>query len=451
MNAVVRRTERELAVAVAEELDRRSVELVSMLPREVSLEEFKRVTLNALQGNPELLGCTFKSLFGAITRAAREGWVPDGRECYFDVRKNTKTGELTCAFIPGVHGYLKNTVGITLDDWRGGVVREGDDYEVVFGDNEHFTLRVDPFTQDEDRPIIGAYSIAILPGGKISRQFMSMKKLMAAKAKSASANGPRPQYSPWNTHPEDMYIKTVMKKHANRLPVGKRAGELLAEEREYDAAVTRGEAVDADKPKAAPKPRVAAPAPTAPAAQLQHLANGHDAEEEKRPPAETPAPAAAAPPAHTDTPQSSQPSTAAQTGTVKTASPSDAKAPAPASRQAQARRGPGRPTREEAEARARAEREAEDAAEEARKAAEAAAADDGQTEIGGGNDGGEIASIDQANIDGYQARNGGIPRSKAPAHYKAPGAFELLSAWLDGWDEADEEAKSDAAAGRVMA
>lgn len=427
--------------SVVAEIDRRAPELVAILPRDVSLEEFKRVTVGAIQDNPELLECTFKSLFGSITRIAREGWVPDGRECYLDVRKNTKTGEKTCIVIPGIHGYLKNTIGISLDDWRGGVVREGDDYEVELGDNEHFVLRVDPFKRDSERPIIGAYSIAWLPGAKRpSRQFMGMKELMLAKSKSSSAHSP---YSPWNTFPEDMFIKTVMKKHANRLPVGKKAAELLAEEREQD----KGELVEQRAPG---RPRAT------PTQQLEHAANGHAREEdERRPQRHIEQPSHDNPPAHREESPSQNRSSSPSGSTAQSASPDTGqRATSPEKREDRSpassastteqpeRRAVGRPKGSTAkppqqQTRQHVQRPPEN---ERQRDIEDDAERDGRSEAHE-----ELDPVENARLRGESAYENGDERTP-PAEYMDGRHMDELDGWYQGWDDMDEGSRGAARA-----
>src|SRR5438552_10623132 len=58
-------------------------QLKMALPDHIPVDRFIRVTLTAVQTNPDLLNpqkVQRQSLFGALTKAAQDGLLPDGRE-----------------------------------------------------------------------------------------------------------------------------------------------------------------------------------------------------------------------------------------------------------------------------------------------------------------------------------------------------------------------------------
>src|SRR5579863_1831339 len=62
------------------ELHEREQAIATMLPRHVNKERFLAAAVAAIKQNPGLLESTPRSLFGAITKAAQDGLLPDGRE-----------------------------------------------------------------------------------------------------------------------------------------------------------------------------------------------------------------------------------------------------------------------------------------------------------------------------------------------------------------------------------
>jgi recombination protein RecT len=64
--------------------------LAQALPAGIAADRFIRVTLTAIQLQPELLECERKSLLLACLRAANDGLMPDGREGAFVVFKDSK-------------------------------------------------------------------------------------------------------------------------------------------------------------------------------------------------------------------------------------------------------------------------------------------------------------------------------------------------------------------------
>jgi hypothetical protein len=79
--------------------------LAQALPAGIAPERFMRVTLTAIQLQPELLECDRKSLLLACLRAANDGLMPDGREGAFVVFK-TKSGK-KAQWMPMFAGLLK--------------------------------------------------------------------------------------------------------------------------------------------------------------------------------------------------------------------------------------------------------------------------------------------------------------------------------------------------------
>lgn len=409
MNKAVANRASGLLAQLQEEIRQRSDELKAVLPREVRMDEFMSVTLNAINDNPHILRADRTSFFKAVTQCARDGLMPDGHEAYFDVRKRRlKNGDTIpmVVYIPMIGGLRKLIIGGDVVDWYGDVVREGDDYTVERGDNPSFRHYADPFAGSNGR-IIGAYSIARFQDGSISREFMSLDELTKAKASSASAGS---DFSPWNRWESRMYIKTVMKRHADRLPKNAKAGAVLAIEREIDA----NDAQLLIEPKRAPR-KGRKPAQTK---QLEDLGRNSNAENSEwnsdggstqnlqQPSRNAPS----AEPAM-DTKDGSQ------------TNPENSKTTSDAS-QGQQKRGPGRPRKEETQAAAKQQPQQKQE----------------PAQTGGGGD--PIYEARQAGEAAYEA---GIPRTNAPRDYQADDRWDELDAWLEGWDS-----QADDSAGRVM-
>lgn len=439
MNQITRQSG---AVAeISQSLWERRAELQAILPRDISLEQFIAVTLNAINENPYILQAERETLFKACSQCARDGLVPDGNEAYFDVRRRRlKNGNEIAVvnYIPMIGGLRKLIIGNgqgEVVDWYGDVVRDGDDYMVRRGDDPKFEHNADPF-RDDERPIIGAYSIAKFRDGTISREFMSMRELMKAKATSSSANGKGADYSPWNRWEERMYIKTVMKRHADRLPKTSVMASALASER----AIDHEDAVMLAGAPAAPARRVGRPR-SQPAAEL---------------PAPNPQSAqpAAERQARTESRENSRNGTQAQTGHVTNASRSNGAAewddaqsadngtqhggdtnPHITESSTESSASPkrrGRPTNAEVAARQRANMRQHPPRQEERQHQ--------QTEIEGGSEAGdEIDELDKIRIEGEQAYESGIPRDAVPRDYKRADALSKLTAWREGWDAAADD------------
>ena len=85
---------------------RQSLELMkkqfgNALPQHLNVDKFLRVTMTAIQSNPDLLEVTRQSLFAELMKCAQDGLVPDGSEAAIIPYKSS------CSYQPMVKGYAK--------------------------------------------------------------------------------------------------------------------------------------------------------------------------------------------------------------------------------------------------------------------------------------------------------------------------------------------------------
>lgn len=213
-------------------------------------ERFIEVVNTAVRMNPELLECTPLSLWNACSRCAAAGHTPDGKSAALVVFKR-KDGTKEAQYFPMRHGItqdiLKSPKVLSIDT---AVVHANDDWLYRRGDDPRIHHVPTP---DADRgPIVAAYSIARLASGELSREWMWLDEMNKVRA-VAKTN------SVWNAWPEEMYRKTVLKRHAKVLPMSSEAELTIA----YDDELT-ALPVDADeKPRGTPL-----------AERLDRIANG---------------------------------------------------------------------------------------------------------------------------------------------------------------------------------
>ena len=117
------------------------------------------------------------------------------------------------------------------------VVFEGDAFEFELGDNPF--IRHAPKLGTPNRRVLAAYSIATFRNGEKIREVMSFDEIEKARAVS------RAEFGPWKNWYSEMARKTVLKRHAKRLPMSNdaelaiaRDNELLLRQFEHDGAVT---------------------------------------------------------------------------------------------------------------------------------------------------------------------------------------------------------------------
>jgi phage RecT family recombinase len=215
--------------AIAEvrlQLDNMLGQFAAVLPKHITAERFGRVVLTAIQNNPELLECDRRSMWNAAMRAANDGLLPDGRLGAIVVYKDKKRGTKQAQWLPMIAGLrqkVRNSGEIAT--WEANVVHERDQWEYEQGDSPHIFHR--PVRGDRG-PVIAAYSIAKLKTGELSREWMWIEELNEARKVSRAERGP------WQDWPDEMYRKTVARRHAKVLPMSSDLDDLLRRPDEPD-------------------------------------------------------------------------------------------------------------------------------------------------------------------------------------------------------------------------
>lgn len=181
-------------------------EFKAALPAHVSPERFMRVTMTAVQNNPDLLSADRRSLYNAAMRAAQAGLLPDGREGAIV----TFSGK--AQFMPMVAGVMKQVRNSgEISTWSVQAVYENDEFDYELGDNEH--IKHKPAKRNRGA-FVGAYSIVTLKDGEKSREYMDIDQIEAIRKRSRSGNA-----GPWKTDYDEMAKKTVVRRHSKRLPM----------------------------------------------------------------------------------------------------------------------------------------------------------------------------------------------------------------------------------------
>lgn len=184
-------------------------QLAQALPAGIAPDRFIRVTLTAIQLQPELLECERRSLLLACIRAANDGLMPDGREGTFVVFRDRKRNTKTASWMPMYGGLLKKVRNTgELLSISANVVYSRDAFDYELGDQERIVHK--PAVGDRGQPI-AAYAIARLKGGGIEREVMTWQEIQKVRAMGAGAG-------PWQSWPDEMARKTVIRRLYKRLP-----------------------------------------------------------------------------------------------------------------------------------------------------------------------------------------------------------------------------------------
>lgn len=187
----------------------------TLLPAQVTTEQFIRTAATAMIENPDLQAADKKSLILALTRCAKDGLMPDGREAALVVR-NTKVEASyikKAVYMPMVDGVMKRArQSGQVTNIVSKVVYASDEFEYVIDEfGEH--LKHKPAFVDNDE-IVKVYSFARLTSGEMVIEVMSRNEIERVRdiATSGKVN------SVWDKWFDRMALKTVIHRLARRLP-----------------------------------------------------------------------------------------------------------------------------------------------------------------------------------------------------------------------------------------
>lgn len=216
-----------LIVQFRDYVQARMATLEDALPPTIPPKRFVSVVMTALQNKPQLLTCTFPSLWNACIRAAQDGLLPDGREgaiAPYGENKDGKRVAEIATWMPMVEGYRKKAFEAGhVHAWEVNVVYEKDEFDYELGDNAF--IRHKPYIGVETSGgIVGAYSRAKLANGEVVREVMSAFQIMQVKAKSKAGNG---AWQDAGSFPE-MCKKVVARRHYKQLPHSESMDAMIA-------------------------------------------------------------------------------------------------------------------------------------------------------------------------------------------------------------------------------
>lgn len=229
------------------ELKAREHEIATLLPRHISKDRFMSSAVAAVKQNPDLLKCSPRSLFQAVTQSAQDGLLPDGREGVITkYGTEAKWNPMTW----GLRKRAKEIDGIIIDAQ---VVHKGDHFVWHQGDDpkiEHVPAELGTPRGAK----VGAYAIFKDGEGRIlHREVMDVEQIGKVKEQSKAQNSLM-----WTKFEEEGFKKSVVRRGIKSVP----CSDTL------EAVVHRDDdlfAFDEDAPR--PQNNTTPPAPPPPAVQ----------------------------------------------------------------------------------------------------------------------------------------------------------------------------------------
>lgn len=210
------------AVALAQYLDTRKDDFAAVSL--VDPEKFMRTVKNALMKDPQIAEASTQSVFLECQKAIADGLVLDGREAAL-TRFKTKRGNdwvTEVVYIPMVAGIMKRVRNSgEVASWSAELVYEKE-YETgrfVYKAGADPHIHHEPIIVGERGPVVAAYSAVKLRDGTYSYEVMNIDQLNGIRNRTKSKRKDGSIAGPWQTDVEEMYRKTVIRRHAKRLPV----------------------------------------------------------------------------------------------------------------------------------------------------------------------------------------------------------------------------------------
>lgn len=190
--------------------------IAAVLPAGKDADVFLAITTEYLTRHPDLFQCEKHSLDDAIINAAMLGFEL-GKP--FDLAtilpyKNHKKGLILANLVIEYRGFMMQAYASgKVKAIEGRAVYDSDKFEFNYGKNP--VLKHIPSILPARGAIVYAYAIAQLRDGGTAAEVITRHD--ADKARADSPGSGRPD-SLWRTREPEMWIKTAIKKLANRLP-----------------------------------------------------------------------------------------------------------------------------------------------------------------------------------------------------------------------------------------
>ncbi len=229
-------TRRQQVDTVRDLIARYEDKFAKVLPTMIPPQRLIEVTMTEIGRTPDLLKCTQASLIGCIIQTAQLGLLPGLiGEAWLIPFRNNRRNTTECTLILGYKGLLKlafNSGEIAAVQCE--VVREKDSFDYQYGTEGYIHHR--PSDDEDPGAMTHAYALIHMKGSRVPtwEVFNRAKVMKAKKSSRAAASGS----SPWSSHEDEMWTKTVLRHVCKRLPASiERVATAVALDERADAGI----------------------------------------------------------------------------------------------------------------------------------------------------------------------------------------------------------------------
>lgn len=238
-------------VSLQQSLSARKDEIAKALPGHITVDKFIRTAQTAIVSTRNIEKAKPGPLLQAISKAAADGLILDGREAALVIDYNGDA-----QYRPMMRGLLKlayNSGRVKSISVQ--IACENDDFEYILGDEEKIIHKIN--FKSPRGACIAVYAIATLDGGEVMREVMTVDQVNGIRDRSDAWRAHKAgkiKSTPWSTDWEEMARKTVFRRLSKYLPSSTdKEGRLVQAAERIDEEYTFAEEVAAAPQIEAPK------------------------------------------------------------------------------------------------------------------------------------------------------------------------------------------------------
>jgi recombinational DNA repair protein RecT len=226
------------------ELESREQEIVNTLPSTIKPEVFKNAAIIAVKRDPGLLNVNRRSLHQAVTAAARDGMMPDGKEGVIIADKN---GARWQPMAYGIRKRCRELDNIVIDCQ---VVYKNDHFLWSQGDDARLEHHPAPLDTAPGL-MIGAYAIFRKGSEILHREVMRKDEIEAVRSVSKQPNGLM-----WSKFTSEAWKKTVLRRGIKTVVVSDKLRTILERDDEAHFDLNHQRLAPPPIPPAIPAPPI---------------------------------------------------------------------------------------------------------------------------------------------------------------------------------------------------
>lgn len=248
-------SKREAWEGFRDELEKRASEIGSQLPSMITRDRFLNAAIAAVKATPDILLATPRSLFSALTKAASDGLLPDGREGIITVYQQKvkdsqpERREWVAQWNPMFYGIRKRAREIDDIIIDAQVVFEGDEFDYELGDHPFIKHKPKMRTKNVDASAgLAVYAIFRAQDDRILHREVMFKPEVFDVMNQSRAKGSLM----WTTFWTEGWRKTCGRRGSKSVPISPKLEQIIQRDDENFSFDRVPQAIEPPKPPEPP-------------------------------------------------------------------------------------------------------------------------------------------------------------------------------------------------------